>query len=69
MTQRCGTNEINMGMKRFAFVTLFVTHTPVDEGGQVKHSGLDTGMVKIMLNGIVDGDKPFPRLWHKNQPP
>ena len=69
MTQRRRTDEIYMSMKRFTFVTLFITHTPVDKGGQVKDSGLNTGMVKIMLNGIVNGDKPFPRLWHKNQPP
>lgn len=69
MTQRRRADEINMSMKSFTFIPLFIAHTPIDESGQVEHSGLDTGMVKIMLNGIVDGDKPFPRLWHKNQPP
>ena len=57
--------EVYMGVKCFTFVTLFVTHAPVNDRGQIEHRSLDTGVVKIMLNGVVDGNKPFPGAWHR----
>lgn len=53
-----------MSMKRFAFVTLFIAQTPIDEGGKVKNSGFYTGMIKAMFDRIVDSNKPFPRTGH-----
>lgn len=47
-------DNIHMGMQRFPFIALLIAHAPVNKGRKVKDSSLDTGVVKAMLNGIVD---------------
>ena len=54
-------DNVNMGVKCLTLVSLFITHAPVENTGQVKNSGLYTGVVKAVLRRIIDGDKPFSR--------
>ena len=46
---RTGTNKEHMGMKRLAFIALFIAETPVDYRWDIKNCGLNTGMVKAMF--------------------
>ena len=59
MRNGCGTVKINVSVKCFALVTLFIAETPVNDVRNVKNSRFNAGMVKTMVDGIVDSDKPF----------
>ena len=69
MAYNIQSNKVNMSMKRFALITLFITHAPVKNIWQIENSRLYTGMVKTVLYRIIDGYKPFSRGSYSHKPP